>query len=86
MFCISKTRADGGKLVSFLELAGQMYPETGLTFEAPKLALASVIFVMSVRPPVYPSAWNIPGQMPITYHNNVTNLIHFHFHNNFIVS
>jgi hypothetical protein len=43
MFCISKIRADGGKLVPFLESAGQIYPETGLTFEAPKCVLASVI-------------------------------------------
>jgi hypothetical protein len=43
MFCISKTRADRGKLVPFLESAGQMYPETGVTFEAPKCVLASVI-------------------------------------------
>jgi hypothetical protein len=42
--CISKTRTDNrGKLVPFLELAGQIYPETGLTFEAPKCVLASVI-------------------------------------------
>ena len=27
----------------FLESAGQIYPETGLTFEAPKCALDSVI-------------------------------------------
>jgi len=43
MFCISKTRADRGKLVLFLESVGQIYPETGLTFEAPKCVLASVI-------------------------------------------
>jgi hypothetical protein len=43
MFCISKTRADRGKLLSFLESAGQIYPETGLTFEAPKCVLASVV-------------------------------------------
>jgi hypothetical protein len=43
MFCISKTRADRRKLVLFLESAGQIYPETGLTFEAPKCVLASVI-------------------------------------------
>jgi len=43
MFCISKTRADKGKLMLFLESAGQIYPETGLTFEAPKCVLASVI-------------------------------------------
>jgi hypothetical protein len=43
MFCISKTRADSGKLVAFLESAGQIYPETGLTFEAPKCVLPSVI-------------------------------------------
>jgi hypothetical protein len=29
--------------VPFLESAGQIYPETGLTFEAPKCVLASVI-------------------------------------------
>ena len=43
MFCISKTRAGMGKLVLFLETAGQIYPETSLTFEAPKCVLASVI-------------------------------------------
>jgi hypothetical protein len=43
MFCISKTRADRRKLVPFLESAGQIYPEMGLTFEAPKCILASVI-------------------------------------------
>jgi hypothetical protein len=43
MLCISKTRADRGKLVLFLESEGQIYPETGLTFEAPKCVLASVI-------------------------------------------
>jgi len=43
MFSISKTRADRGKPVLFLESAGQIYPETGLTFEAPKCVLASVI-------------------------------------------
>jgi hypothetical protein len=37
-----KTRADRGKLVLFLESAGQIYPETGLTFEAPKCVLANV--------------------------------------------
>jgi hypothetical protein len=42
-FYISKTRADRGKLVPFLESAGQIYPETGLTFEAPKCVWASVI-------------------------------------------
>jgi hypothetical protein len=40
--CISKTRADRGKLLPFLESAGQIYPETGLIFEAPKCVLASV--------------------------------------------
>jgi len=44
MFCISKTRADRGKLVLFLESAGQIYPETGLTFKAAKCMLASVMF------------------------------------------
>ena len=44
MFCISKTRADRGKLVLFLESAGQICPETGLTFETPKCVLASVIY------------------------------------------
>jgi hypothetical protein len=39
-----KTRADRGKLVLFLESAGQIYPETGLTFEAPKCVLASIIY------------------------------------------
>ena len=43
MFCISKTRADRKKLVLFLESAGQIYPETCLTFQAPKCVLASVI-------------------------------------------
>ena len=43
MFCISKTRADRRKLVLFLESAGQIYPEMGLTFEAPKCVLPSVI-------------------------------------------
>jgi hypothetical protein len=43
MFCISKTRADRKKLVPFLESAGQIHPETGLTFKAPKCLLASVI-------------------------------------------
>ena len=38
-----KTRADRGKLVLFLESAGQIYPETSLTFEAPKCGLANVI-------------------------------------------
>jgi hypothetical protein len=41
MVCISKTIAERGKLVPFLESAGQIYPETGLTFEAPKCVLAS---------------------------------------------
>ena len=45
MFCISNTRADRGKMVLFLESAGQIYPETGLTFEAPKCVLASVIVI-----------------------------------------
>jgi len=40
-----KTRADRGKLVLFLESAGQIYPETGVTFEAPKCVLASVVNV-----------------------------------------
>ena len=44
MFCISKSRADREKLVIFLESAGQIYPETGLIFEAPKGVLASVIY------------------------------------------
>jgi hypothetical protein len=35
--------AERGKLVPFLESAGQIYPETGLTFEALKCVLASVI-------------------------------------------
>jgi len=43
MFCISKTRADRKKLVLFFESAGQIYPETCLTFQAPKCVLASVI-------------------------------------------
>jgi len=41
MFCISKTRAGRGTLVLILESAGQIYPETGLTFEVPKCVLAS---------------------------------------------
>ena len=44
MFCISKTKADRGTLVLFLKSAGQRYPETSLTFEAPKFVLASVIY------------------------------------------
>jgi hypothetical protein len=48
MFCISKTRADRGKLVPFLESAGQIYPETGLTFEAPKCVLTSVIVAFGI--------------------------------------
>jgi hypothetical protein len=43
MFCISKPRADRGKLVSFLESAGQICHETGLIFEAPKCVLAIII-------------------------------------------
>jgi hypothetical protein len=43
MFCISKTRADRGKLVLYLESTGHIYRETCLTFEAPKRVLASVI-------------------------------------------
>jgi hypothetical protein len=46
MFYISKTRADGGKLVLFFDSAGQIYPETGLTFEAPKCVLTSVIDIL----------------------------------------
>jgi hypothetical protein len=49
--CISETRDDRGKLVPFLESAGQIYPETGLIFEAPKCVLASVIIV---EPPGVP--------------------------------
>jgi hypothetical protein len=45
MFCISKSRADIGKMVPYLESAGQIYPETGLTFEALKCVLASVIIL-----------------------------------------
>jgi hypothetical protein len=45
MFCISNTRADREKLVPFLESAGQIYPETGLTFETPKCVLARVIYI-----------------------------------------
>jgi hypothetical protein len=44
MFCISKTIADRKKLVLFLESAGQIYPETSVTFESPKCVLTSVIF------------------------------------------
>jgi hypothetical protein len=47
--CISKTRADMGKLVPCLESAGQIYPETGLIFEAPKCVLASVIIANERR-------------------------------------
>jgi hypothetical protein len=43
MFCISETRADREKLVPFLESAGQINPEMGLTFEAPKCVLPSVM-------------------------------------------
>jgi hypothetical protein len=43
MFCISKTRTDRGNVVPFLELTGQIYPETGQTFEALKCVLANVI-------------------------------------------
>jgi hypothetical protein len=46
MFCISNPRADRGKLVPFLESSGHIYPETGLTFEAPKCVLASVIIII----------------------------------------
>jgi hypothetical protein len=35
----------GKKMVLFLESAGQIYPDTGLTFEAPKCVLASVMDV-----------------------------------------
>jgi hypothetical protein len=44
-----KTRADRRKLVPFLESAGQIYPETGLTFEAPKCVLASVVNLPMIR-------------------------------------
>ena len=37
----------GGKLVLFLESAGQIYSETGITFETPKCVLASVIDVQT---------------------------------------
>jgi hypothetical protein len=40
-----KNRADRVELVPFFESAAQMYPETGLTFEAPKCVLASVMSV-----------------------------------------
>jgi hypothetical protein len=43
VFCISKTRADGEKLLPFLDSEDQIYPEMGLTFEAPKCVLTSVI-------------------------------------------
>jgi hypothetical protein len=43
MLCISKARAEREKLVSVLESAGQIYPETSLTFEAPKCVLASLM-------------------------------------------
>ena len=45
MVCISKTRADRGKLVLFLESAGQIYSESALTFEASKCVLASVAYM-----------------------------------------
>jgi len=48
MFCISKSRADSGKLVLFLESAGQICPETGITFEAPKCVLTSVINTITI--------------------------------------
>jgi hypothetical protein len=41
MFYISKTRPAGRKRVLFLESAGQIYPETGLTFEATNYVLAN---------------------------------------------
>ena len=43
MFYIPKTIPPGIKLVPFLESAGQIYPETVLTFEATNYVLASVI-------------------------------------------
>jgi len=46
-FYISKTRADRGKLVLYLESAGLVYPKTCLTFEAPKCVLASVIYYIN---------------------------------------
>jgi hypothetical protein len=46
MFCISKPMGDRGNLVLFLESAGQIYPETGLKFEAQKCVLANVIILM----------------------------------------
>jgi hypothetical protein len=49
MFCISKTRADRRKLVLFLKSAGQISPETCLTFEAPKCVLASVIYTLNTE-------------------------------------
>jgi hypothetical protein len=39
MCCISKIIADMGKLALILESAGQIYPETSLTFEAAKCVL-----------------------------------------------
>jgi hypothetical protein len=49
MFCISETRGDREKLVPFFESAGQIYPEMGLTFEASKCVLPSVIELNNAR-------------------------------------
>jgi hypothetical protein len=48
MFCISKPRADRGKLMLFLESTGEIYPESSLTFEAPKCVVASVIVLHTI--------------------------------------
>ena len=50
MFYISKTRPAGRKLVPFLESAGQIYPETLLTFEATNYVLASVMILTGQNP------------------------------------
>jgi hypothetical protein len=62
MLCISKSTADRGKLVPFLESAGQMYPETGLTFEAPKCVLAD-----STREKIYFVSYELINQISHLY-------------------
>jgi hypothetical protein len=54
-------------MVSLLESAGQIYPETGLTFEAPKCVLASEIIAfvssqfrkLSVQQPAIVKHWDV---------------------------
>jgi len=52
----------GKKLVLFLESAGQIYPETCLTFEEPKCVLANVInyiiIIKSISTLMY-MAWHV---------------------------